>query len=98
MRTVDFEEFCTLPEGTIFCYLEEYPLSYYRKGESFLDSHNKPISYYQTLLQPDKVEGEPTPVIYTKEIYRDRNDSQTKYLVLEDEDVLLLVSLLTTKR
>lgn len=93
MRTIAFEEFAAMPEGTIFSYYEPMVCQgLYRKGKTLFDG-DQPFDYFQESLIADCWnEQEPTV-----------GDGQTRwaedrftqlYAIYEEEDVAALVRLL----
>ena len=66
MRIVGFEEFCGLPEGTVFSYWKPCQTSgLYRRGE-VISFDGGPRDFYEASLKAESYNGEPLVVDLTE--------------------------------
>tara|TARA_R110000764_G_C10688626_1_gene343462 strand:+ start:40 stop:348 length:309 start_codon:yes stop_codon:yes gene_type:complete len=92
MKTIKFEEFAQMPEGTIFSYFKPMMCAgLYRKGTTIFEDHH-PIDYFEQSLVAECENGEPPSIRWFSRwgVF----DYNQKYAIYEPIDIAALVSLL----
>lgn len=86
MRIVGFEEFCSLPEGTVFSYWKPFLTSgLYRRGE-VISFDGGPRDFYEASLLAESRNGKP-PVVDLTESRWAMFDYDQQFAVYEDQDI-----------
>lgn len=89
MRIVGFEEFCSLPEGTVFSYWEPCITSgLYRRGE-VISFDGGPRDFYEASLKAESYNGE-QPVVDLGESRWGLFDYDQKFVVYDRDDIAVI--------
>ena len=89
MRIVGFEEFCSLPEGTVFSYWEPCQASgLYRRGE-VISFDGGPRDFYEASLKAESYNGEP-PVVGLIESRWGLFEYDQQFLVYDKDDIAVI--------
>jgi hypothetical protein len=89
MRIVGFEEFCSLPEGTVFSYWEPCQASgLYRRGE-VISFDGAPRDFYEASLKAKSCNGEP-PVVDLIESRWGLFEYEQQFLVYDKDDIAVI--------
>lgn len=90
MKIVGFDEFCEMPEGTIFSYFEPCVTEgLYRLGEVVFSKDNKPIDFFETSLKAECHNGA-EPVVDLIESRWGMYDYLQEFAVYEGEDIAVI--------
>jgi hypothetical protein len=89
MRIVGFEEFCSLPEGTVFSYWKPCQTSgLYRRGE-VISFDGGPRDFYEASLKAESCNGEP-PVVDLIESRWGLFEYDQQFLVYDKDDIAVI--------
>jgi hypothetical protein len=89
VKIVEFEEFCRLPEGTVFSYWEPCISSgLYRRG-AVISFDGGPRDFYETSLKAESYNGEP-PVVDLVESRWGLFDYDQKFVVYDKDDIAVI--------
>ena len=89
MRIVGFEEFCSLPEGTVFSHWENcLTFGLYRRGE-VISFDGAPRDFYEASLKAESWNGKP-PVVDLVESRWGLFQYDQQFLVYDKDDILVI--------
>jgi hypothetical protein len=97
MINVDFNTFATLPNGTIFSYLDEGCADgrgLYRKWNTIRDELGNDIDYFESPLVPHSWNEQPATIDSISSRWAEY-DFEQRYLVFEPADIEELIKLIT---
>jgi hypothetical protein len=90
MRIVDFQEFCSLPEGTIFSYWKPCMTSgLYRRGEVICHDGG-PRDFYEASLKAESWNGE-DPIVDLTESRWGLYEYWQQFVVYDKEDIAVIL-------
>ena len=89
MRIVGFEEFCSLPEGTVFSYWSPcVTVGMYRRG-AVISFDGGPRDFYETSLQAESINGD-LPVVDLTESRWGMFDYDQMFAVYDKDDIAVI--------
>lgn len=89
MKIVDFNTFCSLPNGTVFSYWRpSITLGLYRRGE-VIGGNGDPIDFFESSLIAESYNGEP-PVVDLVESRWGTFEYDQQFVVYDQADITVI--------